>query len=87
MNPATERWLSTEQIAERVGMTGEWVRRQVIAGRLVALVFRTGSRSTYRISEAELSRFMNEWSVKTDSPEWEGFDPSLPKPPDRRTNG
>jgi hypothetical protein len=66
-------------------MTGEWVRRQVIAGRLRALVFRTGSRSTYRISEADLGRFMKEWTVATDNPDWDGFDPGLPH--DRRANG
>jgi excisionase family DNA binding protein len=84
MQSPGRRWLSTEQIAERVGMTGEWVRRQIIAGRLRALVFRTGSRATYRISEADLRHFMAEWSVATDDPEWEGFDPGRPGPNDRR---
>lgn len=66
-------WLSTEQVARRVGMTPEWVRRQIVAGRLRARVFRTGDRPTYRIGEQDFRRFMRQWSVRTDDPDWESF--------------
>ena len=69
----TENWMSTEQVARQVGMTPEWVRRQIVAGRLRARVFHTGDRPTYRIREADFHRFMRQWSVRTDSPDWEEF--------------
>src|SRR5450759_3256361 len=42
-------FLSTEQAGARVGMSGEWARRQIVAGRLRATAFDTGRRRTYRI--------------------------------------
>lgn len=69
----TVKWLSTEQVGLRVGMTAEWVRRQVVAGRLLARVFRTGSRVTYRIRENDLRHFLMVWSIPTDDPDWEDF--------------
>lgn len=42
-------YLSTEQAAREVGFTPEWVRKQIVGGRLVATVFDTGRRRTYRI--------------------------------------
>jgi hypothetical protein len=81
MDARTGRWLSTEQIAERIGMTGEWVRRQVLAGRLKAVVFRTASRATYRVRETDLREFLSKWSVTHDRPEWEDFRTGLPVDP------
>ncbi len=44
-------------IAREAGMTTEWVRRQIQAGRLFACVWLTGARSTYRIRRSDWLRF------------------------------
>lgn len=73
MGHTQPKWLSTEEIARLVGMTPEWVRLQVVAGRLPARVFATGRRVTYRISETDLLLFLARWSARTDDPDWEAF--------------
>lgn len=57
--------------AARVGMTAEWVRRQIVLQRLRATVFETGKRRTYRISEHDWSLFLSRYSARTDDPGWE----------------
>jgi len=52
-----DRLLTTTQVAERLGMGAEWVRRQIQSGRLRAVVYRTSSRPIYRISESALREF------------------------------
>ena len=52
------QWISTEQAGAAVGMSSQWVRRQIAAGRLRAYVYRTGSRSTYRIHVDDWRRFL-----------------------------
>ncbi len=54
----TPEWLSTEQVARQIGMSPEWVRRQIGAGRLRATIFRTGMRPTYRIEKKDLQTFL-----------------------------
>lgn len=78
MSGPAGKWLSTEQVTERVGMTAEWVRRQILAERLRAVLYRTGLRPTYRIREADLNQFMKTWSATKDRPEWEDFRAGLP---------
>lgn len=63
-------WLSTEEAAARVGMTAEWVRRQINAGRLRATVWETGARRTYRIQERDWVAFLGSYS------HWAGGGPS-----------
>lgn len=50
--------MSTDQAAFEVGMTTEWVRRQIAAGRLEAVVFTTGRRRTFRIRTAAWKAFV-----------------------------
>lgn len=69
MDPRRRIWLSTEEAAGRVGMTGEWVRRQIVAGRLRATAFETGRRRTYRIRADDWDRFLARYSSRTDDPE------------------
>ena len=52
-----DRWLSTQEVAERLGMSSEWVRRQILAGRMRAVVYQTSGRSIYRVSESALDEF------------------------------
>ena len=66
MDRDTERWLGTEEVGRRLGMSSEWVRRQVIAGRLRAVVYRTnpGSRSTYRIRADWIRAFQARFTIE-----------------------
>jgi len=59
-------WLSTEQVARQIGMSPEWVRRQILAGRLRATVFKTGRRPTYRIDKRDLQDFLSRFSETLD---------------------
>lgn len=61
-----ERLLTTTEVAERLGMGPEWVRRQIQAGRLVAVVYRTSSRPIYRISERALDDFQRRFGGGSD---------------------
>lgn len=53
-----QQWLSTEQAGASIGMSSQWVRNQIADGRLRAYVYRTGSRSTYRIHVDDWRRFL-----------------------------
>jgi hypothetical protein len=52
-------------------MTGEWVRRQIIAGRVRATAFETGRRRTYRIRVDDWVRFLSQYSSRTNEPGWQ----------------
>jgi len=66
-----QTWLSTETAASTVGMTAEWVRRQILAGRLPATAFDTGRRRTYRIRSDDWAIFLSDYTRRTDDPGWE----------------
>lgn len=57
-----ERWLSTEEFAREIGMSPDWVRRQVAAGRLAARVWQVGKRSTIRIRRTDADDFTRRFS-------------------------
>jgi excisionase family DNA binding protein len=61
---ASAVWLSTEDVARDTGMSSQWVRRQIAARRLRAMVYRTGRRHTIRIARAELEAFLAEYSSR-----------------------
>lgn len=56
------KFLSTQEVALRLGMSSEWVRRQILAGRLQAVAYRTTSRAVYRVSESSLVAFRRQFS-------------------------
>jgi excisionase family DNA binding protein len=58
----SDEWLSTQRIADELGVTSEWVRRQILAGRLQARRFDTGDRSFYRIRRADLETFLDRYT-------------------------
>jgi hypothetical protein len=64
-------FLSCETAGASVGMTGEWCRRQIKAGRLRATAFETGRRRTYRIRSDDWAAFLARYSARTDDPGWE----------------
>jgi hypothetical protein len=66
MKREPETWLTTEQVALRAGMTAEWTRLQIKAGRLPATVWSFGSRPTYRIRESDWLEFQSRYSRKVD---------------------
>jgi excisionase family DNA binding protein len=51
-----EKWFTVEQVAERLQVTEQTVRRWLRAGALVGRNF--GGRTGYRIPEPELARFL-----------------------------
>ena len=51
-----DRWFTVEQIAERLQVTEETVRRWLRSGELVGRNF--GGRTGYRIREAEVNAFL-----------------------------
>lgn len=65
MSQPRTTWMSTEQAGAEVGMTGEWVRRQIVAGRLRATAFETGRRRTYRIRSDDWATFLARFSERT----------------------
>ena len=65
-----DRWLSTEDVARHTGMSPDWVRRQIAAGRLKARVWRVGARSTIRIRQSDMDEFVRRFSV-------DGYDADL----------
>jgi excisionase family DNA binding protein len=60
--PFDDPFLSSEEAARQIGMSPEWVRRQVRDGRLRARVFVTGERSTIRIRRSWLADFLSAYS-------------------------
>jgi excisionase family DNA binding protein len=54
---AGEQWLTVEQVAQRLQVHAETVRRWLRAGRLKGLRL-GGTKLGYRISERELTRFL-----------------------------
>jgi excisionase family DNA binding protein len=58
-------WLSTEDVARMIGMSTEFVRQQIEAGRLPATKFLTGQRATYRIRASDLEEFLRHFTLRT----------------------
>lgn len=65
----TRTWLSTGEAAASVGMSTEWVRRQIHEGRLTADRWGIG-RGTFRIPRAKWDEFVRRWRVRTDRDDW-----------------
>lgn len=49
-------------MAAELGMSSEWVRRQLRAGTLRGRAYVTGSRRTYCIRRSDLQRFLRTYS-------------------------
>ena len=56
-------WLGTEDAARELGMTPDWVRAQIKAGRLKARTWKTGQRPTIRIRRTDLNEFIRRHST------------------------
>ena len=55
------RW-TVEEVARALGMSREWVRRQVQAGRLPATEWHVGRRSTLRYQWRDVEAFRRTFS-------------------------
>jgi excisionase family DNA binding protein len=64
-------WMTTEEAAAEVGMTAQWVRQQIVEGRLHASAWSTGSRRAYRIRARDWDAFVAAYSRRTDGPDWD----------------
>lgn len=60
----SERYLRTGEVAVMLGFTPRYVLREVRAGRLRALEFRTGSRSTLRFRVADVRAWLARYSIE-----------------------
>jgi hypothetical protein len=78
MEDTTDAWLSTEQAGREVGMSSEWIRRQITAGRLSAFVFVTGNRRTFRIARRDWSAFLSAYRGRADDPRFTDESSVLP---------
>ncbi len=59
-----ERYLGSDEVSLQIGMSPEWVRRQVQAGRLRARVFTIGGRPTYRFTQSAVDAFLARFSIE-----------------------
>lgn len=59
-----ERYLGSDEVSQQIGMSPEWVRRQVQAGRLRARVFTAGGRPTYRFTQSAVDAFLARFSIE-----------------------
>lgn len=53
-----KKWYSTGEVADLLGYTPRWVRRQIEAERLKAYAFDAGQRRTLRIRGDDLDKFI-----------------------------
>lgn len=53
----TQRWLTTTQAAELIGVTRQTIARWIREGRLHARRIQVGERAIYRIEPTELAAF------------------------------
>ena len=60
----TDKFLGTEEASQQLGMSPEWVRRQVQAGRLRARVFTAGGRPTYRFRQSAIDEYLEAFSIE-----------------------
>jgi len=63
--------MTTQQAGSLVGMSAEWTRQQIVAGRLRATAFSTGNRRTFRIRSDDWAAFLLKYTTRTDDPDWE----------------
>lgn len=53
-----KQWYTTGEVADLLGYTPRWVRRQIEAERLTAYAFDGGDRRTFRIRGSDLDAFI-----------------------------
>lgn len=56
-------YLTTGQVAARIGATSQYVRELIHAGSLAAIDIGKGARSRFRVSEASVEQFLRDSAV------------------------
>jgi excisionase family DNA binding protein len=56
-----EKFLSTQEAADLVGLTRHTIARYCRSGRIRAVAINTGPRPIYRIRESDFRAFVREW--------------------------
>ena len=57
-----DTWLTTQQVAQLLGIHRTSVLALIEEGRLTARVYRYGARPTIRITSSEVQRFIERWA-------------------------
>jgi hypothetical protein len=60
-----ETWLSTEQASKIFGMRPEWVRDELVAGRLRGRVFVNRGRPTYRVPVSAIAEYLARYTIES----------------------
>jgi excisionase family DNA binding protein len=63
----TSGYLTTRQVADRIGATSQYVRELIRIGALDAIDLGHGPRASFRISEASVARFLADRAVRPTS--------------------
>ena len=69
---AEDDWLTPEAAGRSCGMSAQWAREQIQAGRLVATAWVTGRRVSYRIRREDWHAFLARYGRRTDDQGWDG---------------
>ncbi len=64
-----EEWVSTGEVARRVGYSTRWVEHQIELGRLPATAFIGARKRTYRVRTSDLEVFVRTFFEKAPAPE------------------
>ncbi|WP_430735156.1 helix-turn-helix domain-containing protein [Halodesulfovibrio aestuarii] len=56
-------YLSTKEVAARLSVSIKWVQQAIVAGELPASNMSKGKRPSYRVSEDDLTAFMESRAV------------------------
>ena len=65
------RWLTTDEVGRRLGVTSQTVRRLIHERKLRARVLTSQSRPIYRVSERALGEFQARYHLDTFEDDWE----------------
>lgn len=63
-----ERWYTTTQVGERLGVSRQTVHALIESGRLSCLRLLHGERATIRIRQSDLEAFLARWTDDGDGP-------------------
>lgn len=64
-------WLRTTEVAERLGVSAETVRRMIRSQSLRATALVRGQRVTFRIRQSDFDRFRATYVKDTATDDWE----------------
>jgi excisionase family DNA binding protein len=61
MKKPTDKFLTTQEAADLLGLTRHTIARYCRSGRIKAVIINTGPRPIYRIRESDFSAFVRAW--------------------------